>query len=83
MTSVTYYGHVPMTYMYYIDTSTGKTLVCQPGQVYNIAPASGNIHSVGTSMPGDGRFSVNGDEAAEKTPPASKKARASGQKENV
>lgn len=59
MTSVTFHGHVPMTYHDYIDLATGKTLVCQPGQTYNIAPASGNIRSVGTTMPADGRFVTN------------------------
>lgn len=65
MTSVTYYGHVTMTYMDYIDLGTGKTLVCQPGQTYNIVPASGNPRSAGMTMPNDGRFSANNGREAE------------------
>jgi hypothetical protein len=57
--SVTYNGHYTVTYMDYIDTATGKTLVCQPGQTYNVTPASGHPASAGTTMPGDGRFSRN------------------------
>jgi hypothetical protein len=56
--AVTYYGHVTMTYMDYIDLATGKTLVCAPGQTYNIMPASGNPRSAGTTMPNDGRFTA-------------------------
>lgn len=77
MASVTYYGHVTMTYGDFIDIATGKTLVCVPGQTYSIMPASGNIRSVNMTMPSDGRFSVNsGREAivrkkpAEENPPA-------------
>ena len=58
MTTMQYNGHVTMTYMDYIDVATGKTLVCVPGQSYTITPASGNIRSAGTSMPGDGRFAA-------------------------
>jgi hypothetical protein len=58
MTSVTFYGHVPMTYPDYIDLATGRTLTCQPGQTYNVAPASGNVRSAGTTMPNDGRFTA-------------------------
>jgi hypothetical protein len=59
VTSVTFYGHVTMTYPDYIDTSTGKTLVCQPGQTYNVVPASGHPVAAGTTMPQDGRFASN------------------------
>lgn len=58
MAAIQYNGHVTMTYLDYIDTATGKTLVCAPGQSYNIAPASGNIRSAGTTMPQDGRFTT-------------------------
>jgi hypothetical protein len=47
-----------MTYPDYIDTATGKTLACVPGNTYNVIPASGNIRSAGTTMPGDGRFTT-------------------------
>lgn len=67
MTSVTYHGHVTMTYPHYIDLATGKTLVCQPGQTYNVAPASGSPISAGTMMPNDGRFAT-GNGANMKTP---------------
>lgn len=60
MAPVTYYGHVTMTYLDYIDTATGKTLVCVPGQTYNVTPASGNVRSSGSTMPNDGRFTVTG-----------------------
>lgn len=71
MASITFYGHVPMTYSDWIDTATGKTLVCQPGGTYNVVPASGNIRSVGLSMPTDGRFTVSsGREVKKKEIPA-------------
>lgn len=47
-----------MTYPDYIDAETGRTLVCEPGGVYNVIPASGNIRAAATEMPVDGRFSV-------------------------
>lgn len=50
-------GHVTMTYMDYIDTATGKTLVCVPGQSYTFAPNGG--HAVPRpATPTDGRFTV-------------------------
>jgi len=50
-------GHVTMTYMDYIDTATGKTLVCVPGQSYNFVPNNG--HAVARpAVPTDGRFSA-------------------------
>lgn len=52
-------GHVTVTYMDYIDTATGKTLVCSPGNSYNVQPASGHPTSAGTTMPNDGRFNRN------------------------
>jgi hypothetical protein len=45
---VTYHGHEVMTYLGYIDVSTGQTLACSPGEIYEIAPEV---------VPGDGRFS--------------------------
>jgi len=44
---VIYHGHEVMTYVNYIDAVTGKTLVCEPGRVYDILP---------DVMPTDGRF---------------------------
>lgn len=58
MTSVAYHGHVPMTYPHYIDLTTGKTLVCQPGRCYDIAPASGSPLSAAAGTPNDGRFEI-------------------------
>ena len=58
MASITFYGHETMTYPHYIDLGTGKTLVCQPGQTYNVVPASGSTLSAGTTMPNDGRFAA-------------------------
>ena len=42
-----------MTYMNYTDAATGKTLVCCPGETYEIIVASG--HST-PPVPNDGRF---------------------------
>lgn len=56
MSKAKYAGHETFTYLHYLDLSTGTTLVCQPGQTYDIAPAGGNILSMGTDYPGDGRF---------------------------
>lgn len=39
--------------MDYIDLDTGKTLTCEPGNSYSIAPASG--HAV-PDVPADDRF---------------------------
>jgi len=68
--SITFYGHETMTYPHYIDLATGKTLVCQPGQTYNVIPASGSVLAAGTTQPGDGRFTagklVTGPEEDEK-----------------
>jgi hypothetical protein len=66
VTTVTYYGHVTMTYPHYTDLATGRTLVAVPGQTYNVAPASGNILSAGTLMPVDGRFAAGTDKVEEK-----------------
>lgn len=50
-----YNGHVTMTYMDYIDTATGKTLVCVPGQSYNFVPNGGHATAL-PATPTDGRF---------------------------
>jgi hypothetical protein len=36
-----YTGHETLTFGDYIDLETGKTLLAEPGEVYDIAPASG------------------------------------------
>jgi hypothetical protein len=36
-----YTGHEALTFGDYIDLETGKTLLAEPGGVYDIAPASG------------------------------------------
>lgn len=54
-----YYGHVTVYYPDYIDTATGKTLTCVPGQSYNITPASGHPISGGTTVPADGHFTAS------------------------
>jgi hypothetical protein len=46
---VAYHGHEVMTYVNYVDAETGKTLVCEPGGIYDILP---------DVMPTDGRFTV-------------------------
>lgn len=56
MTCVTYNGHEPMTYLHYIDLTTGRTLTVEPGRAYDVAPAGGNLLSAGTEMPMDGNF---------------------------
>lgn len=64
-----YNGHVTMTYMDYIDTATGKTLVCVPGQSYTFVPNGG--HAVPRpATPTDGRFTVGSGREAE-TPASS------------
>jgi hypothetical protein len=55
MASFVYYGHETMTYSQYIDTATGKTLVCAPGGTYSVIPAGGYT---GSAMPNDGRFTA-------------------------
>lgn len=44
---VHYDGHEVMTYMGYMDLATGRTLVCVPGESYDISP---------DDLPSDGRF---------------------------
>jgi hypothetical protein len=57
MPEVLYTGHQTLTYLGYFDEATGKTLVCDPGGIYYVAP----------EMPGDGRFVL-----VEKTPDVKK-----------
>ena len=38
---VAYTGHEALTFQDYLDLETGRTLRAEPGQVYDIAPASG------------------------------------------
>lgn len=40
-----------MTYPGYIDVATGRTLVCEPGNTYDVIPSSAS-----TETPTDGRF---------------------------
>ena len=43
MTRAAYNGHEALTFPDYLDLETGKTLYAEPGQVYDIAPASGHV----------------------------------------
>lgn len=54
MTAVQYAGHEVMTYPGFLDTATGRTLTCVPGETYDVIPASGTSGDV----PGDGRFQL-------------------------
>ena len=38
-----YTGHEALTFSDYTDLTTGMTLRAEPGQVYDIAPASGRV----------------------------------------
>jgi hypothetical protein len=38
-----YLGHEALTFTDYLDLETGKTLYAEPGEVYDIAPASGRL----------------------------------------
>jgi len=38
-----YLGHEALTFTDYLDLDTGKTLHAEPGEVYDIAPASGRL----------------------------------------
>ena len=40
---VAYAGHEALTFTDYTDLGTGRTLRAEPGQVYDIAPASGHV----------------------------------------
>ena len=48
---VTYTGPVRLTYVDYMDLSTGKVLVCEPGGTYDVAPLN-----AADEYPQDGRF---------------------------
>lgn len=43
MTRAVYTGHEALTFSDYLDLETGKTLYAEPGQVYDIGPASGHV----------------------------------------
>ena len=60
-----------MTYMNYTDVATGKTLVCVPGETYDITVANGNVPPV----PNDGRFTEVIPEAKPDETPGSKSRR--------
>lgn len=79
MTSVTYYGHETRIYLHYTDINTGRTLVAQPGQTYNVAPAGGNLLSAGTVMPMDGRFAQGTDKVEKNEESKPKKAQVTGE----
>lgn len=53
MPKVSYHGHATSMYTGYIDQITGQTLVCEPGETYNILSVNA-VHEV----PLDGRFTV-------------------------
>ena len=41
MTRAVYSGHETLTFMDYLDLETGRTLLAEPGRVYDVAPAGG------------------------------------------
>lgn len=43
MTLAAYNGHEALTFTDYLDLGTGKTLYAVPGEVYDVAPASGRV----------------------------------------
>jgi hypothetical protein len=43
VTFAAYTGYEPLTFSDYIDMGTGHTLRAEPGQTYDIAPASGRM----------------------------------------
>lgn len=43
MTLAAYNGHEALTFPDYLDLGTGKTLHAEPGETYDIAPASGRL----------------------------------------
>lgn len=43
MTLATYTGHEPLTFPDYLDLGTGRTLTAEPGETYDITPASGRL----------------------------------------
>ena len=55
--AVRYLGSETMTYMDYVDLSTGTTLVAEPGCSYDIMPSGGHAAEM-PAMPSDGRFTV-------------------------
>jgi hypothetical protein len=47
-------GNEELTYPGYTDASTGQTLTCVPGEIYDILPVGGTS----AEIPTDGRFSL-------------------------
>jgi hypothetical protein len=43
VTFAAYTGHETLTFSDYLDMGTGRTLRAEPGQVYDIIPASGRL----------------------------------------
>lgn len=66
MSKTRYTGHENMTYLHYLDLSTGRTLAAEPGETYDVASAGGNLLSAGTDMPQDGRWVPVKDEKSSK-----------------
>ena len=50
----TFTGEVTTTYADYIDTERQSTLVAEPGETYDIAPARGHVRDL--PMPPDERW---------------------------
>ena len=43
MTYAAYTGHETLTFPDYLDLGTGRTLTAEPGQSYDVSPASGRL----------------------------------------
>ena len=56
MASITFYGHVPMTYPDYIDTATGKMTTASRGNYHNVTPRQGKYPLRRYQHACDGRF---------------------------
>jgi hypothetical protein len=50
----TFNGDHVTTYAEYIDAGQARTLVAEPGETYDIAPAAGHVREL--PMPPDGRW---------------------------
>ncbi|WP_433465704.1 hypothetical protein [Spirillospora sp. CA-128828] len=50
----TFHGDATTTYAEYIDVEHSRTLVAEPGETYDIAPASGHVREL--PMPPDDRW---------------------------
>ena len=73
---VTYTGLVRLTYVDYMDLSTGKVLVCEPGGTYDVAPLN-----AAANYPPDGRFLVTAEKKQEDPDGGSSGESLPGQKE--